>query len=100
MSYVSRRSRRHRTMPRAIRRTRPPPDDAEDEFAESLEAWCDAGGFGETRTTFVMFAGCALFEFLAEECDRPLSTLDRADVDEFLLDHMPRGHDWPDEPER
>lgn len=78
----------------------PPWDDDEDEFGDSLEAWCEVGGLGETRTAFVMFAGYALFEFLAEDCDRPLSTLERADVDEFLLDHMPRSHDRPEDPER
>ncbi len=75
----------------------PPGADAEDEFAESLEAWCEAGEAGEEWTALVMFAGCALFEFLAETYDQPIEELERADIEEFLLEHMAGSDDLVDE---
>jgi hypothetical protein len=74
-----------------------PADVAEDEFAEALEAWCESGEVTEELTTLVLFAGCALFEYLAEVDDRPIEEVEGADIKEFLLEHMAGNDDLRDE---
>ncbi len=73
-----------------------PADVAEDEFAEALEAWCDGGEVTEELTTLVLFAGCALFEYLAEMDDRPIEDVEPADIEEFLLEHIAGSDDLVD----